>query len=68
MIWLVIAAWRLRRKRAVPGPAAAAMVHEMLDAEKRAAIQIILEERTGQRDPEDRDGNLPELERPESDR
>jgi hypothetical protein len=35
--------------------------------DRRAATEIILEERIGERDPEDRDGNLPELERPKRD-
>lgn len=61
MLWLVIGAWRLRRRRVTIGPAAAAMMHEILNDDRRAAIEIILEERAGERDPEDRDGNLPEL-------
>ena len=66
MLWLAIAAWRLRKKRAAPGPAAVATMNELLSQDRRAAVQIILEERTGERDPEDRDGNLPELEQPTS--
>ena len=64
MVWLVVGAWRLRRKRLTVGPAAAAMMHEMLNDDRRAAVEIIPEERTGERDPEDRDGNLPDLEEP----
>ena len=64
ILWLVIGAWRLRRKRVTLGPGAAAMMHEILNDDKRAAVEIILEERTGERDPEDRDGNLPELGKP----
>jgi hypothetical protein len=37
------------------------MMTELLDDRRRAAIEIILEERTGERDVEDRDGNLPDL-------
>ena len=66
MLWLAIGAWRLRKKRAVPGPAAAAMMNEILSEDRRAAVEIILEERTGERDPEDRDGNLPDLDQPTS--
>ena len=62
IVWLVVGAWRLRSRRVAVGPAAAAMMDALHDQEKRAAVQIILEERTGQRDAEDRDGNLPELE------
>ncbi len=65
MVALVVGAWRLRRKHVTPGPAAAAMMHEILSDDRRAAIEIIIGERTGERDPEDRDGNLPELEGPQ---
>ena len=64
MLCLVIGAWRVTKRRARPGPAAASMMNEMLIQDRRAAVEIILEERTGERDPEDRDGNLPELEQP----
>jgi hypothetical protein len=64
ILWLVIGAWRLRKKRSRPGPAAAGMMNEILNDERRAAIEMILEERTAYRDPEDRDGDLPQLERP----
>jgi len=64
MLWLVVGAWRLRRRRVTMGAAAGAMMTEMLSKDRRAAIEIIMEERTGERDPEDRDGNLPELENP----
>lgn len=63
ILCFAIGAWRLRKKRVQPGPAAAAMMHEILNDDRRAAIEIILEERTGERDPEDRDGNLPDLQR-----
>ena len=58
---LVIGAWRLRRRSVTVGPAAGGMLTELLDDRRRAAIEIILEERTGERDVEDRDGNLPDL-------
>jgi hypothetical protein len=61
MVWLVIGAWRLRSRRTTLGPAAAAMMDEMLTNDRRAAIEIVLEERAAEHDPEDRDGNLPEL-------
>jgi hypothetical protein len=60
--YLVFSAWRLRRKRSMPGPAAAGMMYEILNDERRAAVEIIVEEKTGYRDPEDRDGSLPDLE------
>jgi hypothetical protein len=39
-------------------------MHEILNDDRRAAVEIILEERAAERDPEDRDGNLPDLEAP----
>jgi hypothetical protein len=49
-----------------PGVGSAAMgsVYDLLNEDKRKAIEIIVEERAGARDPEDKDGNLPELEKP----
>ena len=64
IIWLVVGAWRLRSRRVTIGPGAAGAIDELLDDRRRAAIEIIIEERTGERDPEDRDGNLPDLENP----
>jgi hypothetical protein len=60
-LFLIIGAWRLRSRSVTVGPAAGAMMTELLDDRRRAAIEIILEERTGERDVEDRDGNLPDL-------
>jgi hypothetical protein len=64
MLLLAVGAWRLRRGSVTPGTAAAGMMHEILSDDRRAAVEIVLEERAGYRDPEDRDGNLPELESP----
>lgn len=66
MIWLLVGAWRVRRRRVSVGPAAAGMVHELLNQDRRAAVEIIVQERAAERDPEDRDGNLPDLENPSS--
>jgi hypothetical protein len=68
ILWLAIAflavqAWRLRRRRVTPGPAAGATMHEILNDDRRKAIEIVLEERAAYHDPEDADGNLPDLER-----
>ena len=62
-VWLIVGAWRLRRKRVTVGPAAGAMMNKLLDDQRRAAIEIVLEERAAARDPEDREGNLPDLEK-----
>ena len=64
IIVMVVGVWRIRRKKLVVGPAAMGSMDELLDDRRRAAIEIIIEERTGERDPEDRDGNLPDLESP----
>ena len=61
LVWLMVGAWRLRKRRVSVGPAAAAAMNDLLDDQRRAAIEIILEERAAERDPEDRDGNLPRL-------
>jgi hypothetical protein len=76
IVWLVVLAlvaviwWRVTSPRGGPaagrpmggiGSAAAGTIYDMLNEEKRNAIEVIVEERAGERDPEDRDGNLPEL-------
>ncbi len=37
---------------------------ELLTKDRRQAVEVIVEERAGERDPETADGNLPELEMP----
>ena len=61
LMWLVAGAWRLRKRRVTVGPAAGAAMNDLLGDQRRAAIEIILEKRAAARDPEDRDGNLPQL-------
>lgn len=46
------------------GPGAYGSVYDLLNQDKRNAIEIIVEEKAEARDPEDADGNLPELEKP----
>ena len=46
------------------GPGAAGAVYDLLNQDKRNAIELIVEEKAGARDPEDADGNLPDLEDP----
>lgn len=64
--FVLFAATRLRRGHGGvgPGPGATGAVYDMLNEDKRKAIEIILEERAEARDPEDADGNLPELQNP----
>jgi hypothetical protein len=56
--------WRGLRGGGYPGPGAAGAIYDMLNDERRRAIEIIAEERAGERDRETADGNLPDLERP----
>ena len=55
---------RGRRRRGGVGTAAAGTVYDLLNEDKRNAVEIIVEERAAARDPEDKDGNLPDLEKP----
>ena len=53
-----------RKRRASIGPAASGAFYDLLNEDKRRAVQIVIEERAEARDAEDADGNLPDLERP----
>ena len=50
-----------RRGRTRIGPAAVGSVYDLLNKDKREAVEIVLEERAEARDPEDAEGNLPDL-------
>jgi len=43
------------------GTSSAGIVYDMLNEDRRHALEIIVEEKAAERDPEDRDGNLPDL-------
>jgi prolipoprotein diacylglyceryltransferase len=64
ILWLLFGAWRLRKRRVTPGAAAAAAMNDLLNNDRRAAVEIIVAERAAAKDAEDRDGNLPDLEKP----
>jgi hypothetical protein len=70
LVWLlaivavIVAFSRRRRMRSRVGSAAAGSIYGMLNEDKRNAVEVVVEERAGARDPEDRDGNLPDLEDP----
>jgi len=67
VIWLMVGVWRLTRRgrrQVTPGTALLNSMDLLFDDTHRAAVEVIVDERTGYRDPEDRDGDLPELERP----
>ena len=63
---LIAAVWktRSRRPRGGVGTGAAGAVYGMLNEDKRNAVEIIVQDRATTRDPEDRDGNLPDLANP----
>jgi hypothetical protein len=42
--------------RGGPGPGASGAVYDLLNQDKRNAIELIVEEKAGYRDPEDADG------------
>ena len=47
-----------------PGAGASGAVYDLLNQDKRNAIELIVEDKAASRDPEDADGNLPDLEEP----
>jgi MYXO-CTERM domain-containing protein len=55
---------RQRRRRTRVGSGGAGTVYDWLNEDKRKAVEIVVEERAGARDPEDREGILPDLENP----
>jgi hypothetical protein len=63
VVLLVIAVWRTRRQRRTGsiGSGAAGIVYDWLNEDKRKAVEIVVEGRAEARDPEDKDGNLPDL-------
>ena len=60
--------WRLARRRTRIGSAGAGSVYDLMNDDKRKAIEIVVEERAEARDPEDKDGNLPDLAGPRRER
>ena len=58
---LLMAGGRSRHRPRV-GSAAIGSVYNMLNEDKQKAIEIVVEGRAEARDPEDKDGNLPDLE------
>jgi hypothetical protein len=66
VVFLIIAVRKTRRTRGRLGVGAAGTgaIYDMLNEDKRRAIEIIVEEKAEARDPEDKDGDLPQLEDP----
>jgi hypothetical protein len=66
-IVLVCLAFRAGRKGRRAGTltgAVAGTLYEWQNQDKQRAIEVIVEGQAGARDPEDRDGNLPDLQTP----
>jgi hypothetical protein len=63
IVLLVVAVRRTRTQRrgGGVGAGAAGIVYDLLNEDKRKAVAIIVEHRAEAQDPEDRDGNLPDL-------
>ena len=65
IIWFVMLAfggfvlWRLRRRRGHIGSAAAGTVYDMMNEEKRNAVEIIVEEKAAEREEEHADDTVP---------
>ena len=64
LLFLAVRKARRTRGRLGVGSAGAGVIYDMLNEDKRRAIEIIVEEKTEARDPEDKDGDLPQLEDP----
>ena len=66
LVLLIVAVGKTRsqRRRGGIGTAAAGSIYDMLNEDKRNAVEVIVEERAAAKDPEDRDGNLPDLDHP----
>ena len=64
----VVAVFAKARKRGgrqpMPRAGAYGAIYDLLNQDKRNAIELIVEEKAEARDPEDADGNLPDLEKP----
>jgi hypothetical protein len=55
---------RRQRRRGGVGAASAGAIYGWLNEDQRNAVEIVVEGRAEARDPEDRDGNLPDLAKP----
>ena len=61
LVVLVYRRMRKQRRRGGIGSAGAGSVYDWLNQDKRNAVEIVVEGRAEARDPEDKDGNLPDL-------
>ena len=70
-LWLIVRIWKRTRgpvakrpRRRYGGAMTAGAIYDLLNEDRRKALEIIVEQRAEARDPEDKDGNLPDLEVP----
>jgi hypothetical protein len=64
LLILAVRKTRGQRRRGGVGTGAAGAVYDLLNEDKRKAVEIIVEQRAEAQDPEDREGNLPDLDSP----
>lgn len=65
VVIVIVAGFQKRgASRSSPGAGAYGAVYDLLNEDKRRAIELIVEHKAEARDPEDADGNLPDLENP----
>jgi hypothetical protein len=64
IVGIVLAFRKIGAERPRVGSASAGTVYDWLNEDKRKAIEIIVEEKAEETDPETADGNLPDLESP----
>jgi hypothetical protein len=64
VVFVILFARKKRRGRLRLGPGTSGTVYDWLNQDQQKAIEIVVEGRAGARDPEDADGNLPDLEDP----
>ena len=55
---------RQRRRRGRLGAGGFGSIYDLLNEDKRRAVEIVVEKRAEAQDPEDAEGNLPDLENP----
>jgi hypothetical protein len=68
IVLLWAATWRLLYKRKHLGSAGIGLFYNALNEDRQNAVELIVEQRAEERDPETADGNLPDLELPDSSR
>jgi len=54
ILWMIVGAWRLRRRSSQPGNAMLDTMELLHSDRQRAAVELIQEEISGYKDPEDK--------------